>query len=100
MKAHEILANPDNWCKGRSVQLKINPDEKYVPPPGPTTNLKDLEEYRFCIYGAMAQAYPIDHPKKEEAYNKLRAALKEPISIFNDKATHQEVYHLLLGLDL
>jgi hypothetical protein len=95
MKAHELIAKPENWTQGTCARTKEG---------NPTDTLNE-NAYSFCIIGALIKCYGGDSP---ECFQNIEMALdkltEKPayLSAWNDNinTTHEQVYKLLKELDI
>ena len=96
MKAHELLATPDRWTKGR---FAADTSGHGVAPSNP-------EATCFCMLGALRRCYPA-----LEEYLAIRKRLGKwlhetygisSVVVFNDaeERTHSDVVNVLKELDL
>lgn len=114
MKAHELLADPENWTQGMYHRFKeIAKEHPYQPgedlPDNTSEQLTEIHEhptdYCHCVMGALRICYP--NPivrsyiliKVEEVLGK-NGTPYTAITSFNDSHTHEEVLNLLKQADV
>lgn len=99
MKAHELIANPENWTT----------DENARDSEGRPVNSNDPNAVSFCLLGALGKCYPgINDYRIAKAKVLVAAGLPEGDPVkdtfalidFNDNGTHTKVVEALRKADV
>lgn len=88
MKAFELIAKPENWCKFYDAKNSM----------GHSVPFDDKSAVMFCIIGAIFKCYP-EAKGLTDARTKICLNTSGP-RMFNDTHTHAEVLAKLKELDL
>lgn len=91
MKAHELIATPDKWCKKDCAQ-DFN---------GTATMIDSPDACKFCVAGAILKCYSGFTEESMCAREILSNHLDiKNIGYWNDTHTHAEVLAVLKELDI
>lgn len=87
MKAYELIAKPESWCRGTSA----------IDSEGDPVAAIASEAVAWCATGAIFKCYP---DTSHDVCNKLRNSIVGTIGNWNDSVEHSEVVEKLKELDI